>query len=107
MLQLNRLSPISVYYNADIARQSVGPIYDFKLNSVPTRAQVIVPQLINLFRNAGQGLFPPRLCLVDGSAMIGAQLIWEAVNQHFCGATGDRSLDHLGGDLNLLFLGPS
>ena len=90
--------------HADIARQSVGPVDDFELDLVPARAKEIIPKLIHLLRNPGQGVFPARLTLVDGAAVIGAQLVGKTIDQHFRAATVDRAADDLGREFDLLVL---
>src|SRR6516225_439066 len=60
--------------HADISRQTAGILDDFDPELVSARTEILRPELIDLLWHAGQRVFPARLLLNDGAALVRAQL---------------------------------
>src|SRR5262249_405533 len=68
---------------------------DLYFQLVTARAKIFVPQFIDFLRHAGQRLFPGGLLLVDGAALVSAQLIGKAMHLDFREAIVHGALDDL------------
>src|SRR6516162_4681402 len=68
--------------HADISRQPSGIIDDFDSQLVSARTEVLCPEHIDFLWHAGQRVFPARLLLNDGAALVRAQLVRKAVDLH-------------------------
>src|SRR4029453_276078 len=64
--------------HADVTRQTVRKIHDLYFQLVAARPKVLVPELIHFLRLAGECLFPAGLLLIDGAALVRAQLVGKA-----------------------------
>src|SRR5262249_41321595 len=102
---LNGSSPLQRH--ADISGQPSGIIDDFDSQLVSARTEVLRPQLIDLLWQAGQRVFPTRLLLNDGAALVGAQLVRKAVHLYLGTAVAHRALDDLDRAPNGLLIGNS
>src|SRR5262247_4012945 len=102
---LNGSAPLQRH--ADISGQPSGIIDDFDSQLVSARTEILRPKLIDLLWHAGQRVFPTRLLLNDGAALIRAQLVRKAVHLYLGLAVGYRALDELDRAPNALFIGNS
>src|ERR1700756_4495750 len=93
--------------HADISGQPSGIIDDFDSQLVSARAEVLRPKLVDLLWHAGQSVFPTRLLLNDGAALVRAQLVRKAVHLHLGAAVAHRALDDLDRAPDGLFIGKS
>src|SRR5713101_6908098 len=91
--------------HADIARHSPRKIDDLYPKLVAARTKILVPELIDLLRHAGERLLPPGLLLIDGTAFIRAHLVWKAMDLHFGEMIVHRALDDLDCAGNRLLVG--
>ena len=66
---------------------------------------MLVPELIDLLRLAGERRFPARLHLVDGAPAVGAQLVGEANNLHLGETVLRGALDDRGSATDTLLVG--
>src|SRR5262249_61449510 len=66
--------------HADIAGQASGIFDDFDPELVSARTEVLRPEVVDLLWHPGQRVFPARLLLNDGSALIRAPLVQKAVH---------------------------
>src|SRR4051794_18273226 len=69
--------------DADVAWYAAGKIDDLIGDAIAARLQVVGPELEDFFRNAGQGVLPALLHLIDSAALVRAQRIREPVDQYF------------------------
>src|SRR5262247_934714 len=102
---LNGSAPLQRH--ADVSGQPSGIIDDFDPQLVSARTEVLRPELIDLLWHAGQRVFPTRLLLNDGAALVRAQLVRKAVYLYLGLAVGYRALDDLDRAPNALFIGNS
>src|SRR6516164_681922 len=102
---LNGSTPLQRH--ADISRQPAGILDDFDSELVSARTEVLCPEHIDFLWHAGQRVFPTRLLLDDGTALVRAQLVWKAVHLYLGAAVGHRALDDLDRAPNGLFIGNS
>src|SRR5246500_760867 len=93
--------------HADISGQPSGIIDDFDSQLVSARTEILRPKLIDLLWHARQRVFPARLLLNDGAALVRAQLVRKAVHLYLGAAVGHRTLDDLDRAPNALFIGNS
>src|SRR5262249_28410087 len=93
--------------HADISGQPSRILDDFDPELVSARTEVLRPQLIDLLWHAGQRVFPARLLLNDGAALVRAQLVRKTVHLYLGAAVGHRALDDLDRAPNALFIGNS
>src|SRR5437763_4834702 len=91
--------------HADIPRHTPRKIDDLYSQLVTARTKILVPELIDLLRHAGQRLLPAGLLLIDGPPLVRAQLVREAVDLHFRKAIVHRTLDDLDCAGNRLLVG--
>src|SRR5262249_37567481 len=70
---------IQVERHADLSRQPSGILDEFDSQLVSARAKIFRPELTDFLRHAGQRVFPARLLLNDGAALVRAQLVRKAV----------------------------
>src|ERR1700722_5092256 len=89
----------------DVSRHPARKIDDLNPQFVPAVAEVPCPQVVNLFRHAGESLFPARLLLIDRTSAIGAEHIGKAEDLNFGQAVARRALDDRYGALNSLLVG--
>src|SRR5712691_7755063 len=68
--------------HADIARHPARKIDDLNLQLVSAGPKVFGPQLMDLLGHAGERAFPARLLLIDGAALVGAQLVRKTIDLH-------------------------
>lgn len=66
--------------HANISRHAARKVDDLHSELISARAELSVPELINLLGHAGQGRFPTRLVLIDSAAVIGADRIGKAIH---------------------------
>src|SRR6516162_9413234 len=99
---LNGSAPLQRH--ADVSGQPSGIIDDFDPELVSARTEVLRPELIDLLWHAGQRVFPARLLLNDGAALVRAQLVRKAVHLYLGLAVGYRALDELHATSNGLFI---
>ena len=57
---------------------------------------MLVPQFIDLLWDAGQRLLPARLCLINGTTVIGAELVGKTMDLDFGQASFDCTPDDVG-----------
>src|SRR5215813_3889309 len=93
--------------HADISGQPSGILDDFDPELVSARTEVLRPKDIDLLWHAGQRVFPPRLLLNDGAALVRAQLVRKTVHLYLGAAVAYRALDDLDRAPNALFIGNS
>src|SRR5262245_19528152 len=102
---LNGSTPLQRH--ADVSGQSSGILDDFDPELVSARTEILRPKLIDFLRHAGQRVFPTRLLLNDGAALVRAQLVRKAVHLYLGAAVSHRALDDLDRAPNALFIGNS
>src|SRR5215470_4932541 len=102
---LNGSAPLQRH--ADVSGQPSWIIDDFDPELVSARTEVLRPELIDLLWHAGQRVFPTRLLLNDGAALVRAQLVRKAVDLHLSLAVAHRTFDNLDRAPNALFIGNS
>src|SRR6516164_2596701 len=102
---LNGSAPLQRH--ADVSGQPSGIIDDFDPELVSARTEVLRPELIDLLWHAGQRVFPARLLLNDGAALVRAQLVRKAVDLHLSLPVAHRTFDNLDRAPNALFIGNS
>src|SRR5262249_47454876 len=90
---LNGSAPLQRH--ADVSGQPSGIIDDFDPELVSARTEVLRPELIDLLWHAGQRVFPTRLLLNDGAALVCAQLVRKAVHLYLGAAVAHRAFDDL------------
>src|SRR5262249_16971417 len=88
---LNDSAPLQRH--ADISGQPSGILDDFDPELVSARTEVLRPKDIDLLWHAGQRVFPPRLLLNDGAALVRAQLVRKTVHLYLGAAVAYRALD--------------
>src|SRR5215831_10775423 len=91
--------------DANIARHAARIVDDLVADVIATRLELALPKLIDLFRNAGQGALPALLALVDGAAVVGANLVRKAEHLYRHQPALDRSVHHRRGLLDDLVIG--
>src|SRR5262245_4791080 len=99
------LTPLQCH--RDVTRHAAGKIDDFDPKLVSAGVEVLRPKLIDLLRHSGQRVFPARLLLIDGAALVRAQLVGKTVNLHLNLAVAHRPLDDLDRAPNGFFIGNS
>src|SRR6516162_8712844 len=99
---LNGSTPLQRH--ADISRQPAGILDDFDSELVSAWTEVLCPEHIDFLWHAGQRVFPTRLLLDDGAALVRAQLVRKAVDLHLNLAVAHRPLDDLDRAPNALFI---
>jgi hypothetical protein len=72
---------------------------------VATRLQILLPELIDLFRYSSQRLFPACFHLIDCPTTIGAKHVRETVNLNLTHSVSHRALYDCGSTFNLFLLG--
>src|SRR5262249_19976222 len=100
---LNGSAPLQRH--ADISGQPSGILDDFDPELVSARTEVLRPKDIDLLWHAGQRVFPPRLLLNDGAALVRAQLVRKTVHLYLGAAVAYRALDDRNRAPNGLFIG--
>src|SRR5262245_63759028 len=65
-----------------VSRHAAGKIDDLDPQLVSALTEVLRPELIDLPGYPGQRVFPARLLLIDGAALVGAQLVRKTANLH-------------------------
>ena len=70
---------------------------------VAARAQVLVPELVHVLRDPGEGVFPARFRLIDRAAPVSAEFMGKAKDFHFYLAILDRPFDNRRCTVDLLF----
>ena len=70
-------------HDADVTRNTSGKIDDLIADAVAARFQVVGPELKDFLRYSREGLFPARLLLIDGAAVVGAQRVGKSINLNF------------------------
>src|SRR5262245_8560358 len=91
--------------DADVARQAVRPIDDLDPESIAARLKVLLPELDQLARQAGEGLLPAMLLLIDGAAAIRGQGVRKAADLDLGAAVVHGALDDRGGALHPFLVG--
>src|SRR5262245_42959050 len=66
--------------DADIARHAARIVDDLVADVIATRPELALPEVIDLLGNAGQGLLPSLLGLVDGAAVVAAKRMGKAID---------------------------
>src|SRR5882757_10953372 len=79
--------------DADIARHAARIVDDFEAHVIAARLELALPEFIDLLGNAGQCLLPAFLGLVDGAAVVGADVIGKAEHLDGRHAVLDRAVD--------------
>src|SRR5215813_12378228 len=102
---LNGSAPLQRH--ADVSGQPSWIIDDFDPELVSARTEVLRPELIDLLWHAGQRVFPTRLLLNDGAALVRAQLVRKAVHLYLGAAVAHRTFDDLDRAPNGLLIGNS
>src|SRR3954451_14003731 len=75
-------------------------IHDLHAQLVSKRAELAIPELIDLLRNTGECALPTRLLLIDRSSLIRAHAVWEPIDLDLakaisgCALNDSRSLPH-------------
>src|SRR4029453_13222493 len=64
--------------HADVTRQTVREIHDLYFQLVAPWPKMLLPEFIHFLRLAGECLFPAYLLLIDGAALVRAQLVGKA-----------------------------
>src|SRR5467141_4205652 len=77
----------------DVSRHATGKTNDLDPELVSALTEVLCPELIDLLRHAGQRFFPARFLLIDGPALVRAQLIRKSTDLHFGLAVAHGPLD--------------
>src|SRR5580704_11256821 len=91
--------------HADVPGHSVREINDLNLELIAAFAKVSVPKVVDLLWHSGQGVFPTRLPLVDGTSLVGAERIREPIDLDLGQAVGGCALDDPHGAANSLLVG--
>src|SRR5512132_3707879 len=91
--------------HADVTRHTVGKIHDLYFQLVAARAKVLLPQLIDFLRHAGECPFPAGFLLIDGAPLVRAQVVGQAKDLNLGHATVHRALDDLYPAPNRLLIG--
>src|SRR5215469_6290607 len=79
--------------HADVTRHTVGKIYDLYFQLVAARPKVLLPQLIDFLRRAGECLFPAWLLIIDGAPLVRAQLVGKTKDLNLGQPALHRALD--------------
>jgi hypothetical protein len=90
---------------ADVAPHSAGEVDDLVSHLVTTRLEVLLPELVELFRQAGQRRFPISFLLVDGAAAVGEERARKTPDHDFGQSVVDRPLDDRRRALHPLLVG--
>src|SRR5947199_7058744 len=88
----------------DIARHAVWKADNLGSELVAARFEVLVPQLKNLFRDAGEGFLPARFLLINGAAAVSAQPVRETIHLDLALTVVDGALDHFCRPPDTLFI---
>src|SRR6516162_3459677 len=96
---------IPLQRHADISGQPSGILDDFDPELVSARTEVLRPELIDFLWHASQRVFPTRLLLNDGAALVRAQLVRKAAHLYLGAAVAHCALDDLDRAPNALFIG--
>src|SRR6266550_3548288 len=78
--------------DGDVARHASREIDDLVADAIVPRFQVVGPELEYFLWNPRQRVFPARLLLIDGAALVGAQRVREPIHLHFRQSVSHRSL---------------
>ena len=70
-------------HNADVTRHTSGKIDNLIADAVAARLQVVGPELKDLLRYSGKRLFPARLLLIYGAAVVGAKRMGKPIDLNF------------------------
>src|SRR5262245_61845160 len=81
--------------HANVTRQTVGEVHDLYFQLVTTQPEILVPELIDFFRRAGERVFPARLVLIDRAPLVRAYLVGKPNDLNLGQPILDRPLDDL------------
>src|SRR5262249_33142216 len=88
--------------HSDIAADAAGTVDHFVFHLIAARLQLPFVESPELLGDAGQGLLPAILALVDGAAVVGAEVVGKAEDLHHGEPVADGALDDVRGLLHHL-----
>src|SRR6266436_2797771 len=91
--------------DGDVARHASRVIDDLVADAIAPGFQVVGPELKYFLWNSGQRVFPARLLLIDGAALVGTQRVGEPIYLHFRQSVSHCALDDGRGKLDFFLLG--
>src|SRR5215472_1765524 len=81
--------------HANVTRQTAGKVHYLHSQLVTVRPKILVPELIDFLRLAGERVFPARLLLINRAAFVRAQLVGKANDLNLSQAILDGPVDDL------------
>src|SRR3974390_181503 len=95
ILNLHLWGSAPAHGHGNVTRQTAGKVHDLYSQLVAALPKILVPELIDFLRRAGECAFPARLLLIDRAAFVRAQLVGKANDLNL----GQPILDHPMDDL--------
>src|ERR1700719_444635 len=104
LLRIFRRGSTPAQCHADVARNSPWEVHDLDSQFVATWTEVLLPELVDFLGSSGEGLFPARLLLIDGTPAVRAQLVGKSVDLNLGEPVPRGALDDPDRPRNRLFV---
>src|SRR6516165_4183940 len=95
ILNLHLWGSAPAHGHGNVTRQPAGEVDNLYSQLVAALPKILVPELIDFLRRAGERFFPARLLLIDRAAFVRAQLVGKANDLNLGHPILDRPVDDL------------